>query len=125
METQPGAVNWSGINTSLNKGEGRSMAWHAVAHGADAVLYWQWRSAPGGQEQLHGSILGADGKPRPFYSEVQQLGHDFAAAGSAIAGAAAIRHIEAHGQTGVEHCRTGCNFVSVPAWAQCDFKTHG
>jgi hypothetical protein len=21
------------------------MAWHAIAHGAEAVLYWQWRSA--------------------------------------------------------------------------------
>jgi beta-galactosidase len=86
METQPGNVNWAQINNMLHKGEARCMAWHAIAHGADAVLYWQWRSAPGGQEQLHGSLLGADGCPRPFYSEVQQLGRDFQAVGNALDG---------------------------------------
>jgi beta-galactosidase len=80
METQPGNVNWSSVNNSLNKGEARAMAWHAVAHGADAVLYWQWRSAPNGQEQYHGTVVDQSGQPRPFYEEVQQLGHEFAAA---------------------------------------------
>lgn len=77
METQPGSVNWQGVNNQLNRGEGRRMAWHAVAHGADALLYWQLRSAPGGQEQLHGSLLGPDGAPRPFYSEAAQIGKEF------------------------------------------------
>ena len=86
METQPGSVNWSPINNMLNKGEVRCMAWHAVAHGADAILYWQWRSALGGQEQLHGSLIGADGNPRPFYSEAQQLGRDFEAVGGVLDG---------------------------------------
>jgi beta-galactosidase len=88
METQPGNVNWAEINNMLHKGEGRCMAWHAVAHGADAVLYWQWRAAPGGQEQLHGSLLGADGNPRPFYAEAQQLGREFQAAREALNGTA-------------------------------------
>jgi beta-galactosidase len=55
------------------------MAWHAVAHGADAVLYWQWRSALGGQEQMHGTLVDQSGQPRPFYQEAQLLGRDFAA----------------------------------------------
>ncbi|HEV2472386.1 MAG TPA: beta-galactosidase trimerization domain-containing protein, partial [Chthonomonadales bacterium] len=76
METQPGSVNWAEVNRTLNRGEARCMAWHAIAHGADAILYWQWRPAPGGQEQLHGSLLGADGAPRPFYSEAKQLGQE-------------------------------------------------
>jgi beta-galactosidase len=80
METQPGNVNWSSVNNSLNKGEARAMAWHAVAHGADAVLYWQWRSALNGQEQYHGTIVDQSGQPRPLYEEVQQLGREFAAA---------------------------------------------
>lgn len=85
METQPGNVNWAKINTTLDKGEARCMAWHAIGHGAEAILYWQWRSAPGGQEQLHGSLLGPEGAPRPFYSEVQQIGRDFQALGDALA----------------------------------------
>jgi len=86
METQPGSVNWSPINNPLNRGEGRAMAWHAVAHGADAVLYWQWRSAPNGQEQYHGTLVDQSGQPRPFYEEVQQLGREFAAASPLLAG---------------------------------------
>jgi beta-galactosidase len=86
IETQPGSVNWSGINNSLNQGEARAMAWHAVAHGADAILYWQWRSALGGQEQYHGTLVDQSGQPRPFYEEAQQLGADFAAIGPLLAG---------------------------------------
>jgi beta-galactosidase len=88
METQPGHVNWSSINNELNKGEARVMAWHAVAHGAEGILYWQWRSAIGGQEQYHGTLIDQSGQPRPFYEEVQQLGRDFKAASDLLAGSA-------------------------------------
>jgi len=86
METQPGNVNWSRVNNVLNKGEARVMAWHAVAHGADALLYWQWRSAYGGQEQYHGSLLDQSGQPRPFYEEVQQIGREFGEVTDLLAG---------------------------------------
>jgi beta-galactosidase len=86
METQPGNVNWSKVNNVLDKGEGRVMAWHAVGHGADAVLYWQWRSALGGQEQYHGTLVDQSGQPRPFYDEVAQLGDDFAKVSDLLAG---------------------------------------
>jgi beta-galactosidase len=86
METQPGAVNWAGINNFLNKGETRAMAWQAVAHGADEVGYWQWRSALNGQEQYHGTLLGADGTPVPVYQEVSQLGREFSKVQEAFRG---------------------------------------
>jgi beta-galactosidase len=76
METQPGQVNWSSINTVLDRGEVRAMAWHAIGHGADAVCYWQWRSALNGQEQMHGTVLAADGNPRPVYHEIAQIGQE-------------------------------------------------
>jgi beta-galactosidase len=84
METQPGSVNWTPVNNMLDRGEVRTMAWHAVGHGADAICYWQWRSAPGGQEQYHGSLLGADGQPRPLYAEVAELGREFAVVAEAL-----------------------------------------
>jgi beta-galactosidase len=86
METQPGSVNWSSTNNTLNRGEARTMAWHAVAHGANAVLYWQFRSALNGQEQYHGSLVDQSGQPRPFYDEVRRLGWDFAQVSSLLAG---------------------------------------
>ncbi len=86
METQPGHVNWSSINNDLNHGAVRAMAWHAIGHGAEAVLYWQWRSALGGQEQYHGTLIGPDGKPRLLYQEIQQIGQDLSQAGDALSG---------------------------------------
>jgi beta-galactosidase len=86
IETQPGSINWKPVNSTLNRGETRTMAWHAIAHGADAILYWQWRSALGGQEQLHGTLVDQSGRPRPFYEEVQQLGRDIASASPLLAG---------------------------------------
>ncbi len=86
METQPGFVNWKPVNTTLDKGEVRAMAWHDVGHGADAVSYWQWRSALNGQEELHGTLVGPDGTPEPLYPEIQHIGADFAKAGPALAG---------------------------------------
>ena len=86
IETQPGSINWKPINTTLDRGEARAMAWHAIAHGADAILYWQWRSALGGQEQMHGTLVDPSGRPRPFYEEAQQLGRDFATISSLLSG---------------------------------------
>lgn len=86
METQPGNVNWKPLNNVLNKGEARVMAWHAVGHGADAVLYWQWRSPLNGQEQYHGTLVDPSNQPRPFYSEARQLAQDFSSCSDLLAG---------------------------------------
>ncbi|QHN02994.1 beta-galactosidase [Granulicella sp. WH15] len=86
METQPGSVNWAPINNALAPGETRALAWQTIGHGADAVLYWQWRDALNGQEQYHGAIAGPDGKPLPIYDEIEQLGRDLDLTRSALAG---------------------------------------
>jgi beta-galactosidase len=93
IETQPGAVNWAGINNFLNKGEVRAMAWQAIAHGADEVGYWQWRSALNGQEQYHGTLLGADGTPVPLYEEVKQIGQEFGSAQEALRGTTVVSQV--------------------------------
>ena len=86
METQPGWVNWSGNNNVLDKGEVRAMAWNDIGHGADAVAFWQWRSALNGQEQYHGVLVGADGTPVPVYDEAKLIGAEFEKAAPALAG---------------------------------------
>ena len=86
METQPGSVNWAPVNNALDRGEVREMAWEAIGHGADAVSYWQWRSALGGQEQYHGTLVGPDGNPVPLYQEVSQIGKEFAEVGDVLSG---------------------------------------
>ncbi|MBJ6123424.1 beta-galactosidase [Sphingomonas mollis] len=86
MEIQPGFVNWAPVSNMLSPGETRAMAWQAIGHGADGILYWQWRNALNGQETMHGSILGPDGTPLPVYPEVTQIGRDMAKASTAVAG---------------------------------------
>lgn len=90
METQPGFVNWAPVSNMLWPGETRALAWQAIGHGADAVLYWQWRNALNGQETMHGSIVGPDGKPLPVYGEIQQIGREFDKAAPALAGTSPV-----------------------------------
>ncbi len=78
METQPNNVNWTSVNNSLEPRETRALAWHAIGHGADAWLYWQWRSAYGGQEQYHGTLVDQANQPRPFYEDVKSVAADVA-----------------------------------------------
>lgn len=86
METQPANVNWSPVSNQVNQGVCRTMAWHAIGHGADALLYWQWRSALNGQEQYHGSLVDQSGQPRLFYDEAAQVGGEFAKVSELLAG---------------------------------------
>jgi len=86
METQAAFVNYGSVNRTLDPGRMREMAWQAVGHGADALLYWQWRSALNGQEQYYGALVGPDGRPVPAYTEAARIGAEFAKAGAALAG---------------------------------------
>lgn len=86
METQPGRVDWAPVNRSLDPGQTRELAWQAVAHGADAIFYWQWRSAPGGQEQYHGTLVGPGGDPMPIYDEIARTADELRRAVPYLAG---------------------------------------
>lgn len=93
METLPGFVNWREVNRHFDPGESRTMAWHLIGHGADAVLYWQWRSAPGGQEQYHGCLLQQDGEPRPVYHEAVAIGAEFKQVGALLGGSTPVAEV--------------------------------
>jgi beta-galactosidase len=71
MESPPGTA---GVGNSLDRGEIRTLAWQAIAHGADGFCYWQWRAALGSQEQYHGTLVAPDGTPRSAYHEIAKLG---------------------------------------------------
>ncbi|MDC7684174.1 beta-galactosidase [Asticcacaulis sp. BYS171W] len=84
METQ-GRVDWVSVNRALDPGQMREMAWQAIGHGGDAVVYWQWRPARNGQETYHGALMGQDGLPTVFFPEVAQTGKEITAASAALA----------------------------------------
>ena len=87
LETQMGRTCAS---CALDKGGVRTLTWHHVGHGADASLYWEWRSAPGGQEYYAGVAVWQDGKPTPVYSELSQLGKEFAKASPILDGTSPV-----------------------------------
>jgi len=85
METQPGRVDWVPVNRALDPGQVREMAWQAIGHGADAVLYWQWRPAANGQETYHGAILGQDGEFNPIQPEIARTAAELGKAAPLLA----------------------------------------
>jgi beta-galactosidase len=85
METQAGRIDWVPVNRALRPGQVREMGWQAVQHGADAVLYWEFRPAPNGQETNYGTLLAPDGTPAPIFSEIAGLGDEFAKSSATLA----------------------------------------
>ncbi len=79
MEQQCGITGWEGMSRRPTDGQLRAWAWHAVAHGADAVCFFRWRSCLYGTEQYWHGVLNHDGVPRRRYRVVQALGTEFRA----------------------------------------------
>ncbi|MCO5967448.1 beta-galactosidase [Actinoallomurus soli] len=90
MEQAPGAVNWRPRNAPKPRGAMRLWSWQAVAHGADAVMFFQWRQARGGAERFHSAMVPHGGPATRIFGEVRDLGRELAAA-RALAGARAPR----------------------------------
>lgn len=93
LESQPGRIGWNPINRGMDKGVLHEAAWQAIGHGADMVLYWQWRSALNGQEQYHDTFIGPDGEPMPQYAELAQVGAEFAKLAPLFAGTAPVSRV--------------------------------
>ncbi len=55
-------------------GEVRALAWQSIAHGADGLQFFRWRTCHFGAEQYWCGVLDHDDVPRRRYAEVSQLG---------------------------------------------------
>ncbi|CAM4146163.1 beta-galactosidase [Kibdelosporangium persicum] len=74
MEQAPSAVNWRERNAIKAPGQMRLWSWQAIAHGADAVLYFQWRQSQGGAEKFHSGMVPHAGPDSRTFREVSALG---------------------------------------------------
>jgi beta-galactosidase len=86
MEAHSGPSGWDIIGSSPRPGEMRLWAYQAIAHGADAILFFRWRTARYGAEQFWHGVLDHDGQPRRRYAEFKQLGHELKAIGDRLYG---------------------------------------
>lgn len=67
-------------------GELRRMLYTSIAHGADSILLFRWRSARFGAEEYWCGVLDHDNVPRRRYAEVAQVGEELARVGPAVLG---------------------------------------
>lgn len=88
MEQTPSSQNWQDVNALKRPGVLRLWSYLAVAHGADSVLYFQWRRGRGGCEKLHGAVIEHSGRSDTrVFREVSQLGAELQRLGDTIIGA--------------------------------------
>ncbi len=87
MEQTPSQQNWQAHNALKRPGVMRLWSYQAMAHGADSVMYFQWRRSRGATEKYHGAVVEHEGTDRPrVFQEVAQLGRELEALGTRTLG---------------------------------------
>jgi beta-galactosidase len=76
-------------------GETRLWAMQAVAHGADGVLHFRWRSARRGAEEYWYGVLDHDNVPRARFEDFKQEGRELQKIGPQIFGSKIVSEIAA------------------------------
>ncbi len=97
MECTPSMVNWKRVNKIKKPGINQMEVMQAVAHGADAIHYFQWRKNRGGAEKFHGAVVDHDDRTDTrVFSEVRDIGRMLAeisdVAGARMASRVAVIH---------------------------------
>ncbi|MFI5798014.1 beta-galactosidase [Streptomyces sp. NPDC051677] len=74
MEHSTSAVNWQPVNVAKRPGDlARDSLLH-VAHGADAVCFFQWRQSAAGAEKYHSAMVPHAGEDSDLFRAVADLG---------------------------------------------------
>src|SRR5690625_5964476 len=87
MEQTPSITASREVNPVKRPGVMRLWSWQAIAHGADATLFFQMRQSRGACEKYHGAVLGHGGRTDTrTFREVARLGAALEAAGTTLFG---------------------------------------
>lgn len=73
MEQQSGITGWEVMGRAPAPGQLSAWALQAVAHGADAILFFRWRTCAMGTEQYWHGILPHSGNPGRRYAELKDM----------------------------------------------------
>lgn len=88
MEQTPSVSNWLAYNALKRPGVMRLWSYQAVAHGADAVMFFQMRRSIGACEKFHGAVIDHVGHENTrVFREVAALGEELKIIGDQILGA--------------------------------------
>jgi beta-galactosidase len=87
LEQTPSQTQWRPYNPLKRPGEMRLQSYHALAHGADSVMFFQWRQSRGSSEMHHGAVVGHAGSDQTrVFQEVAALGAELKALGTQTLG---------------------------------------
>jgi beta-galactosidase len=86
LEQQVGPLGWELLRTP-RRGETRIWTFQAIAHGAEAVCYFRWRTARFGTEQHWHGVLDASGRVGRRYEEVRAIAAELELLRERLAGA--------------------------------------
>lgn len=75
MEQQSGITGWEIMGRCPKPGQLSMWAMHSVAHGADTIVFFRWRTCTVGTEQYWHGILPHSGNPGRRYEELKSLIH--------------------------------------------------
>jgi len=75
MEQQVGPLGWEYLLTPA-RSQLRLWVFQAIAHGAEAVVFFRWRTARFGTEQHWHGIVDADGGTRSRYAQIVELSRE-------------------------------------------------
>jgi beta-galactosidase len=87
MEQQAGPSGWQIVGKTPRPGLLRLWAYQSIAHGADGVVFFRWRTARFGAEQYWHGLLEHDGRAGRRYNEIKQMGAELKQVGAKIFGA--------------------------------------
>lgn len=88
MEQTPSTTACRDVNPLRRPGELRLATFQAIAHGADAALYFQMRASRGACEKYHGAVIGHAGRDDTrVFREVAALGRELETLGDRTLGA--------------------------------------
>lgn len=87
MEQTPSVTNWLPYNALKRPGIARLWSYQAIAHGADAVMFFQMRRSVAGCEKLHGAVIDHVGHGGTrVYREIAELGKELKELGETTLG---------------------------------------
>src|SRR5215216_1314195 len=93
MEQQAGPGGWEMLSVTPRPGELRLWAYQSIAHGADAIIFFRWRTARFGTEQYWHGLLDHDARPSRRYEEIKRMGGEIKEIGDQVLGTQIKSHI--------------------------------
>jgi len=89
MEQTPSQQNWQAYNQLKRPGQMRLWSYQAIAHGSDAVMFFQLRRSRGACEKFHGALISHAGHENTrVFHECATLGEELERIGDDILGSA-------------------------------------